>query len=132
MLWYAEIDSVEQFKAQKDVDFVRLIETNIRVGIGSSQDQRDVALSTLDLAREEAGLQPKSDWLVALGKWDEALLATKRELAEGERDLFTVVSNQVSNSIFVPRFAKTALYVEIADDLSFCPTGLCRSSRSCG
>jgi hypothetical protein len=97
VLWYAEIDSVEQFKAQKDVDFVRLIETNIRVGIGSSQDQRDVALSTLDLAREEAGLQPKSDWLVALGKWDEALLATKRELAGGERDLFTVVSNQVSN-----------------------------------
>lgn len=98
VLWYAEIDSVEQFKARKDVDFVRLIETNIRVSIGSAHDQRDVAISTLDLAREEAGLQPESDWLVALGKWDEALFATKRELENGERDLFAVVTNQVRQS----------------------------------
>jgi hypothetical protein len=68
----------------------------IRVSIGSAHDQRDVALSTLDLASEEAGLQPKSDWLIALGKWDEALLATKRELVNGERDLFSVIKNQVS------------------------------------
>lgn len=100
VLWYAEIDSVEQIKSRKSVDFARLIETNIRVGIGSSNDQKDVALSTIDLATQETGLAPKSDWLIALSKWDDALVATRREAQEGGQDLFSTVTNQVSSGAF--------------------------------
>jgi hypothetical protein len=73
-----------------------LIETNIRVGIGSFNDQRDVALSTIDLATKETGLAPRSDWLIALSRWDDALVATRRETDEGDRDWFSIVNNQVN------------------------------------
>lgn len=114
VLWYSEIDSIEQFRTQKSVDFTRLIETNIRVGIGSFNDQRDVALSTIDLATKETGLAPKSNWLIALSKWDDALVATRRETEEGEQDLFSIVTNQVSGGVlwnftsFKPHFLHLA------------------------
>lgn len=94
-LWYFELDAVESTKAQKAIDFSKLIEANIRVGIGSNINQQDAASSYIDLALDTNGLMPKSDWLVALGKWDEALVATAREAEHGETDLFTNVANQV-------------------------------------
>ncbi|KAJ9118351.1 hypothetical protein QFC22_004267 [Naganishia vaughanmartiniae] len=98
VLWYAEVDAVELFRTQKPIDFPTLIEANIRVGVGSNINQQDAASSSIDLALDMDGLMPKSDWLVALGKWDEALIATAREAEHGETDLFTNVANQVRAS----------------------------------
>ncbi|KAJ9099964.1 hypothetical protein QFC21_003972 [Naganishia friedmannii] len=100
VLWYTEIDAVEQFRAGKPIDFPKLIEANIRVGVGSNINQQDAASSSIDLALDMTGLMPKSDWLVALGKWDEALKATAREAQHGETDLFTNVANQLANEYY--------------------------------
>jgi hypothetical protein len=98
VLWYSEIDALEQFRAGEPIDFPKLIEANIRVGVGSNINQQDAASSCIDLALATNGLMPKSDWLVALGKWDEGLKATAREAQHGETDLFNNVSNQVRKS----------------------------------
>ncbi|KAI5450344.1 hypothetical protein NCC49_003127 [Naganishia albida] len=119
VLWYAEIDSIEQLDTRKSVDFARLIETNIRVGIGSFNDQRDVALSTIDLAAKENGLAPRSDWLIALSRWDQALVATKREMEEGDKDAFSIVNNQTISHFARLDFAEVhSLASEYYDEFS--------------
>ncbi len=49
------------------------------MGVGSNIRQDDAAFASIDLYKEEFGLEPKSSWLQALGLWDEALIALDRE-----------------------------------------------------
>lgn len=77
LLWYAEIDCESLDNEQASL--AKLIEANIRVGIASNNKQDDAALSSIKLAEAEFGMQPKSQWLQALSRWDEALQACERE-----------------------------------------------------
>jgi hypothetical protein len=52
---------------------------NIRLGVGSNLKQDDAAFATIDLFKEGFGLEPKSSWLQALGRWDEAIITLDRE-----------------------------------------------------
>lgn len=90
-LWYSEID-IDNNGGFKELDqrkLENLIESNIRVGIGSNVKQDDAAWSAIQLAQDSIGLQPKSMWLNALGLWDDAIVAARKEDQSDFRSLAT-------------------------------------------
>jgi hypothetical protein len=96
LVWYAEMDAYDHLD---DRSMSLLIESNLRVGVGSNIKQDDAAWSSMLLAQDH-GVWLKSDWYEALGRWSEAIAASKSRRTNELQSIETLLTCHYSLTNF--------------------------------